>query len=228
MPRVPPPPRYQGTPCLHLLPAGTVLYRVHRRSWAASAFNALAADVLFGGGRFDPTADDSYPYLYAAFSERTALVEVLLRSVPFDERGTRILPRATVRDRRLSNILLTTKVNLLALATSPELAAVGQDEWLVHAGPRDYLQTREWAHWLRRQAPWAQGLIWPSKRDPGERAVILFGDRCRPGDLQLGDLQPVDLDDGHRVKWLNDMLADYRVTIQPPTDQQVATGGAAS
>jgi hypothetical protein len=219
MPRVAPPPRYRGTPCRHVIPAGTLLHRVHQRRRVATTFNPLVADAVFGGGRFDPTADDDYPYLYAAFSERTALAEALLRSVPFNEQGTRILPRTAVRDRQLSSIQLTTEVQLLALTTSTELAAVSQDEWLVHAEPHDYPQTRRWARWLRSQAPWAQGLVWTSKRDLGERAVVLFGDRCQPGGLRPGATPPVDLDDSYGRKWLNEMLAGYRVTIRPPASR---------
>jgi hypothetical protein len=223
MPASPPPTRYRGTPCRQVIPAGTRLHRVHQRHWPATAFSPLVSDVLFGGGRFDPTEADEFPYLYAAFSERTALAEVLLRSVPFNERGTRILPRAAVRDRQLSGIQLTAEVTLLALTTSTELAAVSQDEWLVQAGPRDYPQTRRWAQWLRRQAPWAQGLVWPSRRDLGERVVILFGDRCAPAEPRPPAAPPVDLDDSHGVKWLNDILADYRVTIRPPADRNETT-----
>lgn len=216
MPCVPPPARYRGTPCRSVLPACTQLYRVHRRDRAPLEFSPAVADTLYGGGRFDPTSGDEYPYLYAAFSARTALAEVLLRGLPFNDRGTRILPRAAVRERRLSSIELTTEVTLLALTTSAELAAVSQDEWLIHSEAAAYPQTRGWATWLRRQAPWAQGLVWPSKRDVGEKAVLLFGDRCPPSDLRLGDLPAVDLGDDLGRKWLNDMLADYRVTIRPP------------
>lgn len=216
MPCMPPPVNYRGTPGRHSLPAGTQLYRVHRRKRAASEFSPIAADTLFGGGRFDPVAGREYPYLYATLSARTALAEVLLRDLAFNDRGTRILPRAAVRERQLSSLELTASLTLVALTTSAELAAVGQDEWLIQADPPAYPQTRGWGQWLRQQAPWAQGLVWPSKRDLGEKAVILFGDRCPQGSLRPGDVPPVDLEDEPGHSWLNEMLAGFRVTIRPP------------
>jgi hypothetical protein len=218
MPPDRPPRRYRGTPRRRVLPAGTQLHRVHQRKWTACAFAPVVADDHFGGGRFDPTAGDEYPYLYAAFAERTALAEVLLRGVSFDDRGARFLPRATVRDRQLSHVRLAADLTLLALTTTAELAAVSQDEWLVQAEPGDYGKTRRWGRWLRDQAPWAQGLIWPSKRDLGEQAVILFGDRCDPGALRPGEVPPVDLGSRPGTMRVNDLLADYHVTIRLPAD----------
>jgi hypothetical protein len=220
MPPSRPPGRYQGTPCRRVLPAGTQLHRVHGRRHSASEFvpKELVADAHFGGGRFDPTTEDSYPYLYAAFSRSTALAERLLRSIPFGEEDRRILPRVEVRGRRLSSVELAGDLTLLALTTGAELAAVSQDEWLIQAEQGEYGKTRRWAHWLRSQAPWAQGFVWPSKRDVGEQAVILFGDRCRPGDLMPGVLPSVDLDSRDGGMWLNDVLAAYRITIRLPPD----------
>jgi hypothetical protein len=219
MPCVPPAVNYNGTPCRYVLPAGTQLYRVHRQKRPAVEFSPVVAHMLYGGGRFDPVSEDKYPYLYAAFSVRTALAEVLLRSLPFNDRGARLLPRAAVKERRLSSVTLTTDITLIGLTTSAELAAIGQDEWLIHADSSAYPQTRDWSRWLRHQASWAQGLVWPSKRDVGEKAVILFGDRCQPGDLRPGGEPPVDLDDHLGYKWLNEMLASYRVTIRPPVNR---------
>lgn len=216
MPPTGPPTRYKGTPCTYTLPAGTVLHRVHGRDRLAAGFNPAVADMHFGGGRFDPTIEDKYPYLYAASTERTALAEALLRSLPFNESGIRILPRAMVKGRRISAMVVAAEMRLLALLTTTHLAAVGQDEWLVHADPPEYGKTRRWAHWLRQQAPSAHGMIWPSKRDLGEKALILFGDRCQPDHLRPASLPSYDLDDRAGTEWLKDMLADYRVTIFPP------------
>lgn len=216
MPASRPPDCYHGTPARHVLPAGTQLYRVHWQRHEAHEFvpRELIADAHFGGGRFDPTADDPYPYLYAAFSRGTALAERLLRGIPYDERGSRFLPRTEIRGRRVSSVALAADLTLLGLTTSKELAAVSQDEWLIHADSDDYGKTRRWGHWLRRQAPWAQGLVWPSKRDIGEQALILFGDRCRPADLKPGFLPTIDLDSPEGCTWLREMLADYRMTMR--------------
>jgi hypothetical protein len=221
VPPIIPPAAYRGTPCHRVLPAGIELYRVHERKYPGTAFvpKAHLADPHFGGGRFDPTAADPYPYLYAAFSPATALAERLLRDLAFDDQGERILLRKSLQGRRVSGVRLASDLKLVALTTGPELAAVSQDGWLVRSEAGDYGQTRRWAHWLRAQASWAQGFVWPSKQDVHEEAVILFGDRCHPGDLQPGDFKPRDLasDDGRA--WLRDVLAEYKVTIGRPARQ---------
>ena len=80
--------------------------------------------------------------------------------------------------RQISGLSLTRDLELVSLITGQDLAAVAQDHWLVTANGPQYAQTRGWAHWLRQQAPWAHGFIWPSLRDRGGLAVVLFGDRC--------------------------------------------------
>jgi hypothetical protein len=223
-----PPLDYHGTPCRRVLPAGTQLHRVHNRKYSIREFvpKDVLADPHWGGGRFDPTTEDAYPYWYAAFSRSTALAELLLRDIPFDEKGARLVPRAKVRYRRISTVGLANDLTLLALTTGTELAAVAQDEWLIHTGPEDYGKTRRWAHWLRRQAPWAQGLVWPSKRDVGEEAVILFGDRCRPDDLSPapGLLPPVDLWTHKGGVWLNEVLDAYQAAVPLPSAKRVGKG----
>ncbi len=217
MPFAQPPTEYTGTPARVVLPAGTSLFRVHGCSRPPEEFKQLASNPFFGGGRFDATEQDPYPFMYAGLSETAALAETLLRSLPFEpDGGSRLLPRAAVKQRRFSHLRLTTEITLLSLATTADLAAVSQDEWLVHAGPDQYAQTRYWAHWLREVAPWAQGFVWLSKRDLGQRVVILFGDRCDPGLLEPAATPSADLDDLDGETWLNRVLTPYRTQVAPP------------
>lgn len=212
MPFAAPPEKFRLTPTRTRLPAGTELWRVHKRRRPAEQFNATDSDVIWGGGRFDGTERCSYPYLYAAFQQTTAVTEALLRSMQFDGGRSRTLSRTAVDGRRLSAVTLTGDVTLLSLTSTPALAGVAQDEWLVHAEPTFYGQTRDWAHWIRDRAPWAQGLIWPSKRDLGRDAVLLFGDRC--GDVLTPEPgRCIDLDDELGRIWLNTALADYRICV---------------
>lgn len=214
MPPYPPPSDYQGTPQYMTLPAGSLIYRVYRRM-QKTLFCAFVADSHFGGGRFDPTAEDSYPYLYATLSTETALAESVLCNLPFDNSGARILPKAVLRGRRLITLITTSDLTLIALRTAKELAAVSQDEWLVQAEYNEYDKTRRWARWLRQQSPGAHGIIWPSKRDIGGYAILLFGDRCQPERLRLDHHEPRDLDNPANERWLNMILTEYRVAIYP-------------
>jgi RES domain len=220
----PPPADYHGTPNRYLLRRGTCLWRVHCRAYPAWKFKSEPADEVFAGARFDATGSDPYPYWYAALTETTAAAETLLRDLPFDERGTRALPRKAVQDRTMSGLALTRNLQLVRLISGPDLAAVAQDHWLVTATGNEYAQTRAWAHWMRGRAPWAHGLIWSSLRDPAELAVVLFGDRCARAfgtDYQASLLHEIpelatDLDDKSGAEWLNSLLEPYRVELPPP------------
>jgi hypothetical protein len=66
-----------------------------------SEFNATGSDGYFRGGRFDSTAEDRYSYLYAAPEQATALMESLVRTVPFDDHGHRLIRREAIRDHLL-------------------------------------------------------------------------------------------------------------------------------
>ncbi|MEU4829450.1 RES family NAD+ phosphorylase [Streptosporangium sp. NPDC023615] len=216
MPLAPPPARHHATPHLRELPAGTRLWRVHDRRFKATDFNPRPADANFGGGRFDGTGNDPYPYYYAGLEAETALAEALLRDIPFDDRGVRLVRRAKVRGRRASVVITTEDLVLVDLCSGEALAAVAQDSWLVHADPVDYHATRRWGSWIRERAPAAHGLIWPSKREGGQPALVLFGDRCSPASLIADPFAGTDLDDREGAAWLNGHLARYRACVLMP------------
>jgi len=178
MPPVQPPENYAGRPVLHRMPAGTDFWRVHRATRRAHAFNGREVHMFFGGGRFDATSDEPYPYLYCASSQAAALCETFLRDEPSDATGLVIVPRARAADRALSCVRTTADLTLVALRDTRELRAIGQSRWLLTAESRDYPQTRHWGHWLRRLDKSVQGLVWRSTRDFDAWAVVLFADRC--------------------------------------------------
>lgn len=223
MPLNAPPDRYTGTPTRWTLALGTQLWRVHHQSYVPVEFKGKPADRHFGGGRFDGTVDDPYPYLYAGLTQTTALAETLVRALPFVAGRPRLLPRKAVAQRKLCALEVTAELQLIALITTAHLAAVRQDEWLVQAEPRDYAFTRRWAHWLRSQAPWAHGMIWGSRRDLGEQSIVLFGDRCPAGALALGAPGCQQLYDEAGAATLNSLLASYQVHVRPPRDKSGAS-----
>jgi|HubBroStandDraft_1064217.scaffolds.fasta_scaffold06962_5 hypothetical protein len=224
LPRAIPPSRYDGTPHSFLLRRGTCLWRVHLSGLKPWAFNPRPADVLFGGARFDATPEHEYPFFYAGLNEETALAETLLRDLAPDESGTRVIPRVAVRCRRLAGLVVTSDLILVSLMNGADLAAIGQDSWLITAGGSDYPQTRSWAHWLRDSAPWAHGLAWSSLRNLGGTAIILFGDRCEAAfghDYERTLLHNIPglalrLDDKSGADWLTERLRALRAAVAPP------------
>jgi RES domain len=155
--------------------------------------------------------------MYASLTPADALVMTLLRSMSFSDGGYRALPRAAVHGRVLSALSTNAELTLISLVTARDLAAASQDEWLVSSPPHDYPMTRHWASWLRKQAPWAQGLLWSSAPRTEQPSLILFADRCGPGLLDLlGD--PVPLDEESGVSLVNEILAprEVAITARPP------------
>ncbi|GAA4907302.1 RES family NAD+ phosphorylase [Streptomyces coeruleoprunus] len=216
MPNTPPPPVPPDTPVKATLPAGTPLFRVHRAEWAATAFNSVPAGRLWGGGRFDATEDDAYPFLYTGLTAASAVCESLLRSVPCHSPEPRPVPRSAVRGRRLAFLRLAVDLDVVSLMSGRDLAAVAQDSWLVQAEAHEYAFTRAWGHWIRRHTePWARGFVWPSKREPADRVAILFGDRCPPGAVEETGAPAVDLSAPEGEEWLNGLLRPYNAQVAP-------------
>jgi hypothetical protein len=216
MQRQGPPSKYHGTPNAYTLNAGERLWRVHSRQYGAGEFNPVAADEHFGGGRFDGTKTDPYPFFYAGAESSTALAEVFLRDeLRFTEWGYRLLQWEAVRSRRISMVETTYPLTLLSLRTGPDLAAVAASAWLVQ-GAANYGESRAVARWLRERTPWSQGLIWTSTIDLGKPAVVLFGDRCDARALREVPGHAIDLDDGPGISWLNAALAPYRTEVRRP------------
>lgn len=217
VPNYRPPEAPTGTPGKVTLTRDTLLYRIHASRRAAGDFNPQPAHCLYGGGRFDATSCDPYGYLYAGLGPAAAVCETLLRSLPFDPTGRpRALPRRAVEGRRLSVLRLAADVTVLPLVSARDLAAVHQDTWLVHAEAQEYPYTRDWAHWIRRHTgPWAQGLVWASKREPAERTVVLFGDRGPVGALRAQEEDTMDFDTAEGREWLDSVLRPYSVQLAP-------------
>jgi hypothetical protein len=217
MPEDPPPWDRKPEPRFTQLPAGSFLWRIMKRTEPARGtgstsvfreFDPATYDPDFAG-RFDPTPASEYPYCYAAFDDLTAICEVLLRDVSFTTR-TRYLVRRGVKDRQLTMLETRRPLWLVSLVDAAELAAASQDSWLIHAESRDsYKLTREWAHWLRgSKAPDGEGpagLVWRANREPGGRAVILFGDRCADA-VAYSSFGDRPLDGGEGRDWLDRRL----------------------
>lgn len=212
-----PPARYDGTPHTYLLPAYTRVTRIHSARYAVTSFNPRPAKNRYRGGRFDATPDDPYSFLYAALDDAVAVSEALLRDVPFDERGTRLLPRAALTDKRIGWLRTIVDLELTDLRSGKALAAIGADSRLITA--IDYEVTRRWSAAIRAWVPHSAGLIWRSYREPAGYAMILFGDRCPSGALaEVNDALPVpagnrQLDAGPGHLYVREILARYRTTL---------------
>ncbi|MFI1330714.1 RES family NAD+ phosphorylase [Streptomyces sp. NPDC020845] len=215
------PSAYRFRPHWEVLPAGTQLWRLHKSRFAAEEFKPFDPKDR-SPGRFHGTPEDPYPCLYAATDAETALAETLLRSVDYDpETGMRLILWAQVRGRSLNVVRTRCELKLVSLCSGAALAAVCQDNRLLeNEGEEHYGRTRLWAREIRAQAPEAMGMIWGSKRNPSQRALVLFGDRFT--DCAGGPLDPLpyrsipDLGSPDGIKEANQLLEPLRSAIREP------------
>jgi hypothetical protein len=203
-------------PAAVVLAAGTRFWRVHPRSWSGAEFNDVRSDPHFGGNRFDSTPDDPFHYLYAALDPQTALLETLVRGIPFDDKGKRMIRRSAVRELRITAIELGQELELISLLTTTDLARACQDEWLTSTQPAENPQTRRWCQWLRSRSGWAQGMIWRSARSLGGQSLVLFGDRIPVLALRVIPGTTIDLDSVDGAVWLNLLMQPYLISVRPP------------
>ncbi|MFJ6466557.1 RES family NAD+ phosphorylase [Streptomyces sp. NPDC091387] len=162
-------------PNFKVIPAGTELWRVHKSKYGAGQFNPTLADLHFGGGRFEGTLLDPYHSLYVADNALTALAESVLRSVPWTGER-RLIPYVTVHGRSLSVLRTTCELRVVSLVKEVDLAAVHRTADLLD-DERSYAKARRWSSEIRAQAPDAMGLVWQSRRNRPEDAIVLFHDR---------------------------------------------------
>lgn len=212
---------YRFRPHWEVLPAGTQLWRMHSSRFAADQFKPFDPKDP-SPGRFHGTSEDPYPCLYAASDPETALAETLLRSHPYDpETGMRLILWAQVRGKSLNVVRTRCELKLVSLCSGAALAAVCQDNRLLeNEGSKHYECTRLWAREIRAQAPEAMGMIWGSKRNPSQRALVLFGDRlddCAGGPLEALPYRSIpDLGSPDGIEEANQLLEPLRSAIKKP------------
>lgn len=173
----PPPEEAPQRAGISVLPADTVLFRVHSARFGPTEFNPTDPDSLEagGGGRFDSPGGEP-PFLYAARLPETAVVESLLRDLPFDVCGGRELPAVALTARCVSELRLTRDLFLVSLHGAG-LAEVGQNTWLVHSDASEYPRTRTWGKAIMAWNPRAHGLEWRPRHDDDGLATCLYEDR---------------------------------------------------
>ncbi len=223
MPATEPPAEGPGRPVTTKVPAGSLLFRVHRDTRRPYEFNptvrrAAGPEDVVEGGRFD-SDDGSYAYLYAAFTEEGAFAESFARDLDYTLAGPRPLPRARVAGMVVSTIFV---VRDLELVETQAAAAqqLGQDDWLTTSDEGAYPLTRRWARAIRGWVPSSDGLEWRSKRDPNQRVLVLWGDPARAAN-GCGLLAPEDdladttaLDEGIGRVRLAGFLARWRLYLE--------------
>lgn len=176
---------------LRVLPAGTVLHRIHGRADDALFFGPPGADPR---SRFDDP-DGEYGICYLGMTPEAALVETLLRSptrqlIAWSDIEARSLARVEVR-RRLRLVELC-GAGLRRIGATAEVTST-----------RDYGLSRAWSRALWQHPDRPHGLLYRCRHDDSEEGVALF-DRAMPR-IALAGTIPL----ARRAGWLGRMSDRY-------------------
>lgn len=170
-----------GKELYHILPAGTVLHRIHPIKFDANQFN----DTNLGSARFSPIKDltgSIIPTIYAAETFECALCETVLRSpdgavMQTNGKRQRVSPQKW-KEYAYSTVKLETDINLLDISTQGQ-RHLGLDHSVLTSGPTStYPKTRSWAEAFYRTFRDIDGIFYHSHQWSPEYACILFGSRA--------------------------------------------------
>ena len=180
---LPPPPASFSHINIETIAAGTELHRVHSENFAGNSFNPCQGR----SSRFAPIEDPNkrcIPSLYAASTFECAVFETVFHDVPYNAK-TKVVRLDNVRDRSHSQIVTNRDLTIITLY-EPDLKAWGITRGLlIDTLPSCYGETTQWAQSLYRQVSDADGLIWTSWQYDPDRAMLLFGNRVSPKDLDV-------------------------------------------
>ncbi len=201
---------------VRVLPAGSLLRRVHRNSRPPEAFNHRARPSRLTGGRFDSCAGD-YGYTYLGDSDESAIAETLCRGLPLDG-VARVVPIHDLFDRSISTVEVTRDLPVLLLH-GPALTQVGAPLALTKCEADEYETTRKWAASLRSWLPAIAGFQYRPRHDEDQISWVLFDDG--PGFVNLrarGALRPhgapESLTSGTGLTIVGGVLRRHRATLE--------------
>ena len=166
----PPPAGGLGVVPEHVLPAGCVLWRIHRSSLGA---------IYFGKGkqyRFDDPKSQ-YGVIYAGLDEECALLETLVR-VP-ETKGNVLL--SDLRMRSMTALVTTKRLRFVDLR-GHHLAQLRVDSKIF--SHTDYSITQQWSRAFFEHARKLDGLLFHSRHNPERHAVAIF-ERASSGCLKI-------------------------------------------
>jgi len=147
------------SPLTFTIPVGSTLFRLHDRSKGPLFFGRT------GRNRFD-APDGSFGVLYVALDEYCAFIETFGQST-----GIRIVTRASLEQRVLSQLRVMQPLNVIDLAHSGGLARIGADGRLLTGS---HAIAQRWSAALQKHPTKPAGLLYPARHDVARYACALF------------------------------------------------------
>ncbi|ANC84186.1 TPA: RES family NAD+ phosphorylase [Pseudomonas putida] len=164
-----------------ILPAGTLLHRVHQGRFGATEYNPTGG----GNARFSPIAVAAgaiVPTLYAGSTFHCAVMETAFHDVSYSP-GLKTFQQKRLNGLKHSVIRTAQELTLVDLSTKALRRLGIERQHLIDTPTSEYGYTRSWAKAIHEFAPNVHGLRWISRQDDQAVAFILFGDRLSEGAL---------------------------------------------
>ena len=181
---VPAPPADLEPPNAVTLAAGTVLHRIHDRRFGGDSFNPCQG----GPTRFAPIRDrrdQCVGSLYAGSTLESAIYETIFHDIPVAGATLRTVPLTQVEGRMHSVLSLQREIRLASLR-APDLRRWGiTRSALIGSLPTRHVQTASWAKAIHDRFENVEGLLWTSNQCDPDDAVLFFGDRVVPIDVEV-------------------------------------------
>lgn len=198
-------------PRSELLPAGTVLSRIHGASYGAADYHSGPTPAAVQT-RFAFFGAPAVPVLYAAQTDDAAIADVLLHDVPIP--GGR-LDEGFVRQRVLSEVVATRDLRLAALHGDGFRRLGTGSEDITRTSPRRYPETVPWAETAHTAG--FDGLVWMSHRHDSARSYVFFGTATAPGDFEAGTGPSRAFAFDRDLDWLTRKLLPLNVHVTTAT-----------
>lgn len=173
------------------------LYRVFKKKHRANGFNFEGN----GWGRFNPLRKGGkvIPTLYIAFDDRIAMLETILRRDSSSKKPELTwlpsMDKEKPRGERthLGQVESQRDLRLLDMESVRDGNGVNPYLELLRGDQSIYAGSQRRAIYLHAKYPYIDGLTWFSYQSklPGERCIVLFGDRVLPDTLSFSLDEPM-------------------------------------
>ena len=161
------------------LPQGTVLHRIHDKSFGATDFNPGKGDSRFAPFQVNGA---NVPTAYAATSLECAIYEAIYHDI---EPGAafKSVYWSGLAKLDYSTLEVTCDLTLAKLFSADLMKWKMERTQLIDTPRSTYHRTRLWAPAIHQSDTRLAGMVWTSRKYDEERAMMLFGDRLATGGI---------------------------------------------
>lgn len=183
----------------------SLLWRVYPGLFGAIGHNGTGK----GNARFSPIRDSAgriVPTLDAGTSPAVALMETVLHDAPWPSSGFILTLPPSTKELREMACLVNVEPLQLADFSSLNLRRLGlKKSQVIESDKTHYPASRDIAEWVYAHRPDLQGIVWSSRQDDRDLAMVLFQPRIQANALHVCN-EGENIADGLALDELVDLL----------------------